>query len=703
MNRLIDTIQKQFLQEALNSPILLSDLASMETYIAESYQERSLVELLQNADDALAKKFIIKQIGNTIIVGNNGRAFTDEDVISICRSGSSTKQRNSKTIGYRGIGFKSVVNLGDRVHIISSELKMTFSRELTINLLQSDIEVPLIRIPHKYTPLSDYNYIINDMIENKFTTLFIFENCKLNNLVQEIEQFDSSSLLFLKSVRQVEFYSNTSKIITVDRSLRNDMEIVKISEDGKYENWLTYYSKGQENKVEVLAFLLNENTRIIPLQKERSVVHSFMPTKDFVGLPLKINGDFSTDPSRTKVTYDELTQRSLQKCSELIISIIQECLNSKENNCVSDIFNVLCELEDNSLHKFMSTNKFKDIFINELKQKLNEIEWFTYKDKYKVPMNKLKVNPEWLNKIDFLKLCEERIMIPLDKSYESQYPGIINFARKFGAEEFTVIDALRASEKIIPSIKGGVEILLYCLKKYRYNFDEQISNIIKDANLIKFTNGFISLRNITKNEKIHVEYIRCLNEQSCDFNDLKWFFKRLNIDYDIEQYMESENNEALQEKKNDSESLSTTSEILFKKTNTTKVSFTTSISRWRSAETNLAYFLEMESTVKKVIDVSKSNLGYDLEVHRDNCVEYVEVKSIENTGAAISLTNNEYSTANEYKNHYILAIVKQSVESLEVCFIKNPIETLNLIKRVTRWEWICDNYSGVVKEYKFEE
>ena len=47
------------MKEAINSPLLLSDLANMEKYISESYQGRSLIELLQNADDALATKFLI--------------------------------------------------------------------------------------------------------------------------------------------------------------------------------------------------------------------------------------------------------------------------------------------------------------------------------------------------------------------------------------------------------------------------------------------------------------------------------------------------------------------------------------------------------------------------------------------------------------------------------------------------------------------
>ena len=58
---IVEKIHDIFLEEAKKSPILMSDLASMERYISESYTGRSLIELLQNADDACASKLIIME------------------------------------------------------------------------------------------------------------------------------------------------------------------------------------------------------------------------------------------------------------------------------------------------------------------------------------------------------------------------------------------------------------------------------------------------------------------------------------------------------------------------------------------------------------------------------------------------------------------------------------------------------------------
>src|SRR5215207_9572691 len=81
-------------------------LPGLEQYVAESYDARSFVELLQNADDAGAPRFVVQRTGDFLMVANDGRPFTRVDFESLCRSAASHKHRGT-TIGYRGIGFKS--------------------------------------------------------------------------------------------------------------------------------------------------------------------------------------------------------------------------------------------------------------------------------------------------------------------------------------------------------------------------------------------------------------------------------------------------------------------------------------------------------------------------------------------------------------------------------------------------------------------
>src|SRR2546427_2178230 len=66
-----------------------------------------LSELLQNADDAGATEASVSIDDGRFEFAHNGEDFTDEHFASLCRFGYSNK-RALHTIGFRGIGFKSV-------------------------------------------------------------------------------------------------------------------------------------------------------------------------------------------------------------------------------------------------------------------------------------------------------------------------------------------------------------------------------------------------------------------------------------------------------------------------------------------------------------------------------------------------------------------------------------------------------------------
>lgn len=87
-----------------------------------------LSELLQNADDAganLAKAYIQ---GQCFYFEHDGVDFSPEDFQSLCRFGLSNK-RALHTIGFRGIGFKSLFSLGKRVELFTPTLSVAFERD----------------------------------------------------------------------------------------------------------------------------------------------------------------------------------------------------------------------------------------------------------------------------------------------------------------------------------------------------------------------------------------------------------------------------------------------------------------------------------------------------------------------------------------------------------------------------------------------
>lgn len=47
-----------------------------------------------------------------------------------------------------------------------------------------------------------------------------------------------------------------------------------------------------------------------------------------------------------------------------------------------------------------------------------------------------------------------------------------------------------------------------------------------------------------------------------------------------------------------------------------------------------------------------------------------------------------------------MCLLMQNAKNTQVIYIKNPIKSIVLEKRIKQWEWYCDTYSG--DSYIFE-
>lgn len=84
-----------------------------------------LSELLQNADDAGATETSVRIENGQFSFTHNGEDLIEEHFASLCRFGYSNK-RALHTIGFRGIGFKSVFSLGNSVEVFTPTLSVCF-------------------------------------------------------------------------------------------------------------------------------------------------------------------------------------------------------------------------------------------------------------------------------------------------------------------------------------------------------------------------------------------------------------------------------------------------------------------------------------------------------------------------------------------------------------------------------------------------
>ena len=680
-NNIILDLQNEFKIEAKNAPMLFKDLAKVEQYIAESYKTRSFIELIQNADDANSKKFGIHIYDNFVIVGNDGRDFNYDDVKAICRSGSYNKVRGGSTIGYRGIGFKSVVNLAERVYILSGNINFLYDKQLTKELLNINDDVPLIRIPHIVEDIPYIDEINNLKTKYNYSTIFLFENIKENIVEDELLSFDKSSVLFLNSVEEINLI-NKNNSRNIIKTIKEN--ICEISENTTNEKWMIISS---DNRYDKLAFKIKDN-KIISANADESLIHSFTPTTEVSGGYFKMNGNFSTDPSRKSIDFDEISEVSFNNCTNMLAGIIAEILNG--SNKYIGFFKPFVEFNN-----AISSNKIRVKLLHNIKDNLQHINNF----------NNLRLKPEMISIQDYREMCSKKYLC-INENVLVDYPEINSFFELIEIPYLTL-------DEMIECIEEHCNVSNICLatifskivKKYRYDFSEKIINRVGNLKIFVKSSKKVNANELKEYSKLDEEYKNILND-NCENDDIKFAFKKLGVKYDLVNsnmfYSQTQNisNEKhgifsnIFKKMENAEANNYKSKEIENISNDFNKKKYPNIQKWRSTEVNLTEYLRYFDFIDEVKDVSVSNLGYDIEVKLKNGEKiFIEVKSVISFSQPFKITNNEYTCAHNYGDKYYIALVIND-DNFEVKFIQNPIENLHFEKKCEQWSWFCEEYKS---------
>ncbi len=300
--------------------------------------ERFVYELLQNAVDAFVDvnndslEILIKVEPGKFVFMHNGKAFSEKDVEGICDVGNGTKASDSKKIGYKGIGFKSVFMPSvSNVSIISGEFCFEFDKQKAFSLMpkfpQSEGELSLDDIPWQVIPVdAPHLSELNELGFNVITIVHTEEAEKIGNRVENLFS-DLQFLLFLSSKNvTIRFEKNGHHILSVGKT-----QTTKTDDNIKYitlyknqqpqSEWMLYSEEiavqpevksaiendfNTPNKlkgadcVEIsFAVSINDN-EVIPLKG--TTLFTFLPTS-YKGLrqPFLVNSNFITDAGRQQL------------------------------------------------------------------------------------------------------------------------------------------------------------------------------------------------------------------------------------------------------------------------------------------------------------------------------------------------------------------------------------------------------------------
>jgi hypothetical protein len=162
----------------------LDERGRAQELVRQQYSGRYPFELLQNANDASADRggggVVFAVTEDALVVADRGEGFGPDQIRAICGLGRSSKDPR-KSIGYRGLGFKSVGEVSAHPQITSTRVAFGFddgrTRQVVEELagpLDPTQHLPVYAFPFRLgeSDLGPDAELVGDLIGRGFTTVF---------------------------------------------------------------------------------------------------------------------------------------------------------------------------------------------------------------------------------------------------------------------------------------------------------------------------------------------------------------------------------------------------------------------------------------------------------------------------------------------------------------------------------------------------
>jgi len=444
-----------------------------------------IFELIQNAEDNEYDKNsipIIKFIidSDRLIIQNNECGLEKENVWKLCSIGGSTKTKALGYIGEKGIGFKSVFMVSDKVEICSNGFQFQFwhSKE---NPLWEKWE-------HATMILPEWINEVPDFIDSKQTNIVLYLKPEIRNEISKyIEKIHPSLLLFLKKL----------KVIEVEEKDRNKIKKIKLHEkDGiveiVYEECKTYWKVikklfkvpqdiDEERRRDVteteiiLAFPLKEDYSANT--SEEQYVFAFLPIRKY-GFKFIIQADFLLPITREDIIKDNKWSKWLR---DSIIEVFLDAVGKIKND----------EKLKYSFYDYLPVEEVKDAFfspmVKQIYEKFEEEECIlTEANRWKKPSEVL-IDDEEIKKI----ITNDDLQKYLGKEYLSEkIKAKKQILNRLGVKDFSINDLIKCLKNIDWIKKQNV---VWFANLFRYLSKKKLSDKqlerLKNLHILKLENG----------------------------------------------------------------------------------------------------------------------------------------------------------------------------------------------------------------------
>ncbi len=341
------------------SPDELTGSFNREKSHARDYHGRELLELIQNADDSGIdysgpNKLLIELTEFGLFVANTGVPFSPEGINSLMISDNSPKQfLRTKCIGYKGLGFRSVLGWASSIIILSGKLSIGFNKKLAaqwLNDLRNEsskvdakvrkfensgikspiatLSIPYLLSPGNMTGDRTLNLICTEgkkIIETGYDTvvcLLFQDSDKTKVQVQnQINSLGSETLLFLQFLEKIKIKSperNESWLVE-----RRENQIIVNPQTDDSKNWKVFKSEGLiPSELLRPEQVLNNKYEIKLAIPEEAVdvnrLFVFFPTEVRFPFSLIAHATFEVGDNRQHLIDSEVNRFIAQRLAELM-------------------------------------------------------------------------------------------------------------------------------------------------------------------------------------------------------------------------------------------------------------------------------------------------------------------------------------------------------------------------------------------------
>lgn len=271
----------------------ITEHARAEKEMGLDYSNRLLLELMQNADDAAA----------------------------------------AMPIGYKGLGFKAVLDICESVRIRSGFLRVRFDREesrkaLLASNLPIQADVPVLRLPF----LDDGEFAFPEVEDTQSTTIVLPWNSASDRKELFAQEWQSISvnptiLLLLHSLEEVVWQPLHGNSIVWRCKRTGDVSELSVqlgNSKPECSHWQVFRDPLKKTRSAVVV-PLGENDQ--PRRYRHDQLRVFFPTEENSPLPLLLHGEFDLEQNRKRVrpggNRKEVVQ-SLARCVRAVLSAVRD-------------------------------------------------------------------------------------------------------------------------------------------------------------------------------------------------------------------------------------------------------------------------------------------------------------------------------------------------------------------------------------------